>query len=144
MRKIKRRDKERYRDLVTRRVLPEAEYERSILAFMIMDDSICEAAYNFFESGLLKLNYFSPQYRRQYRSVFNYYKKYEQAPKRTIKYLHDIDKIRLKDDEIQANEEVLRLVASTHAASREGYETNPDYILKDVLPQFIQLNAIKE
>ena len=64
------------RMLIKRRLLPDLEYEKYILAFMIMHHNVADAAYKYFTDGQLKLKYLSPSYKRQYRSVLKFYKKY--------------------------------------------------------------------
>jgi len=135
----------RYRDLVTRRSLPDAEDEKNILAFSIMNTNVAEAISRYYEDGQLKLKYLTPIYRRQYRSVLKYFKQYGKAPRRAIKFIHDGEKAKIKDlDELQLEEDLLIVLAQEYQARREGYSVSPQYVITEMIPRFLRARKVKD
>jgi replicative DNA helicase len=135
------------RKLIKRRSIPDLENEKYILAFMIMHHNVADAAYKYYRDGQLKLKYLSPAYKRQYRSVLNFYKKYGIAPRRTIKFIHQGEKAKLRSDEIKIDEKLLQVISNEYRAARESYNVSPQFIISEMLPQFIRskkVNEIKE
>ena len=132
------------RALIKRRSLPDLENEKYILAFMIMHHNVAEAAYKYYKDGQLKLNYLSQTYRRQYRSVLKFYKKYGIAPRRTIKFIHEGQKATLRTDEIKIDERLLQVIAKEYRAVRESYNVSPQFVISEMLPKFIRSKKINE
>jgi hypothetical protein len=109
-----------------------------------MHDEVAEAVYNYYNAGQLKLKHLTQIFKRQYRSVFSYYKKYREAPRRAIRFIHDGEKAKLKSDEITLNEDLLQVLATEYQAQREGYSVNPQYIISDIVPRFLRARKLKE
>jgi len=132
------------RALIKRKSLPELESEKYILAFMIMHHNVAESAYKYYNDGQLKLKYLSMSYRRQYRSVLKFYKKYGMAPRRTIKFIHEGQKAILRSDEIKLDEKLLQVIAKEYRAARESYNVSPQFVISEMIPKFIRSKKINE
>jgi hypothetical protein len=112
---------------------------------MIMNTNVTEAIYRYYDTGQLKLKHLTPIYRRQYRSVLSYYKRYGKAPRRAIKFIHDGEKAKIKDeDELQLEEDLLSVLAQEWQAKREGYAVSPAYVIGEMIPRFLRARKLKE
>lgn len=132
------------RTLIRRRTLPDLNSEKYILAFMIMHHNVAETAYKYYKDKQLKLKYLSATYRRQYKSVLNFYKKYGIAPRRTIKFIHEEQKAVLRSDEIKIDEKLLKVIAKEYRAARESYNVSPQFVISEMIPKFIRSKKINE
>jgi hypothetical protein len=143
--KLKRRKskKAKKEKLIKRHEFTDMDDEKYALAFMLMDDGVLEAAHRYYEDGQLKLTNVSQMYKRQFRSVLEYYEKYHEAPRRTIKYIQEGKKATLTTDELEIDQHVLDLVAAEYVFGKDGYETNSNYIMEVVLPRLIRTRKIQ-
>ena len=95
-------------------------------------------------SKQLKLKHISQPYKRQFKNITDYYRKYNKSPKRTIKLIHDQQKVQLDTDEISLDEQVLETIGQEYILSKEGYTTNDEYIIEEVIPRFLNTRKITE
>lgn len=136
--------KQKIRLIRRRKKTENLDDELYILAFSVMHDDVVSAANQYYQDRQLKLRHISPVYRRQYRSVFQYFQKYGKAPRRTIKFIHEGQKAKLLSDEIQLDEQLLEVIAKEYRSAREGYTVSPNYIISDMIPRFIRNRKIEE
>ena len=134
----------RKRSPIKRARSTEFNDEKLILAFAVMNDEVCKALYNHYKSKQLKLKHISQSYKRQFKNVFDYYKKYEKSPKRTITIITDQQKAKLDSDEISLDEQVLETIGTEYALSKENYTINHEYIIQEVIPRFLNTRKITE
>jgi len=124
----------------------EHEDEKTILAFMVMHDDVTKAVHTFWKTKQLKLKHISTAYRRQFRNIIKFYEKYNEAPRRAIKFIHDGEKaiLRHNKDELKLNSQVLKTIAEEYSANREGYLVNSQYIIEELIPRFIRIRKTAE
>lgn len=114
-----------------------------ILSYMIMDKNVLYSAYSKYKSGQLKTKHFGMHLRPIFRWLIAYHSKHHNSPKKTIQKIFEKRKKRLSAEAKEIVEECLDRLANEFADS-ENPNTDPDYVCKEILPDFIREREITD
>lgn len=125
--------------MITREVInPENEY--TLLGAMVMDTEVMSSAYNRYKAGSLKTKHFTGSFRPIFRWLVSYYSDHRKAPKTTIQKIFETRKYSLNTETRELVEDYLDRLAEEY--SEHGMETDPDFVRKELLLDFIREKEI--
>lgn len=113
-----------------------------ILAYMVMDKDVLDSAHLKYKSKQLKTRHFSVHLRPIFRWLISYQGIHHKPPKKTIQKIFEKRKRRLAPEAREIVEECLGRLAEEFA-DLQYPNTDPDYIRKEILPDFIREREIR-
>ena len=116
--------------------------ELVILSHIIMDDSVCAAAYHRYKTRDLRTGHFTKEYKTIFRWVLLHFKKHGKAPKFSIQNIFDNKKRNLSKEQKKLTEAYLERLADDFSDSQEE-GLDPEYVRNEVLPDFMREREIQ-
>lgn len=120
---------------------PEVEQELKLLAYMVMNEDVMDAAARRYKAGELKSNYFTQYNKRIFHWLIRYYEKLKKPPKGGIKAIWEAKKKSLPKHIQELMEFTLENLADLYVAFAEDGQDPKDIAFFD-LPNFIRSSEI--
>ncbi len=124
-----------------RRQVVEIDNEYILLGSMIMNKDVINSAYRRYKSRELKTKHFTREFQTVFRWLISYYAKHEKPPQSTIQKIFNRRSKRLNRESREIIEQYLETLSEEYYEFAED-STDPIYVQKEVLPDFIREREI--